>query len=491
MAKKGLASNFVLRFFVTVAEKLAGIAVLPLLVDALGVAGYGYFTLVCSLSLVCKNVLTLRLPLAVIRFYPSHREQAGPVVAVGLLYWGFLIPLFVLVLPFFGDLLAVQAFGKPGFTQLLVASVMLGMLAMLYEFLTITFRAENEFGFISAVDALERVLYVLLCVVAVWLGWASVLVICVVLMMTTLAKIVVAVRPSLRRIHWAWPSKDLVQRMFLFSLPYLPFLAGLWILERGAFFFLERSYGPAVVGTFSIAFSLAAVLESAMGPLQTVLYPAVRKTHATGTHGQVKHQLTMALRFILFAGIFGALVLCLGVQHIFRILSIKAEPPSTAVVLGLSSAVVVSLARHVLVTVLNLEMNTKALAWTTPLVAMAFVPVYLTLISQFGASGAALASFLAAVVNTVVLARFVPRSLFPLPSRRFVLALISATAGAVAVLYMFRPLPTWQFLIGCGFAALLYLGISYWLGAFTEEEKQQLPRFFRGIALRVQRADQG
>lgn len=105
---------------------------LPVLVARLGVEGYGYLALVMSLSLICSDVLTLRLPLAVIRFYPNHREKAGPVILVGLFYWALLVASATALFLFWGQPIAAYVFAKPGMTRLLGASLALGLSTMLY-----------------------------------------------------------------------------------------------------------------------------------------------------------------------------------------------------------------------------------------------------------------------------------------------------------------------------------------------------------------------
>ena len=479
MSKKKLASNFALRVAVTTIEKIAGVILLPLLVAGLGVEGYGYFALVVSVALVFSNVLTLRLPLAVIRFYPERREEAGPVVLVGLVYWALLVLAVLTPLGLWGERIAAPVFGKTGLARLLALAVSIGLSAMLYEFLTITFRAESRFKFLSFVDGLERIVFVLLCAVAFWWWTPSIEMVCTLLLMTTLAKILAAAGPALKGLEWTWPGRHLVRKMFLFSLPYLPYLASVWLLERSSFFYLQNSAGPATVGAFAIAFSLAAVLESAMGPLQTVLYPLVRKAYDVGDHEHGKELLTMALRMILCAGVFGALTLCLGVRHIFGLLSIHSTPPGVFLLLGLSVAVVLTLVRHVFVTILNLEMNTKVLAWTTPLVAVISLPLYVILIRSFGGEGAALGFLLATTVHTVALARFVPSSLFPSLSRRFALALICSAAVAGVFQWAFSNLSHWQYIVALIFSGLIFVALSFRMGAFTEEEKRIILQFLR------------
>ena len=479
MSKRRLASNFGLRFIVTVVEKIAAVVLLPVLVASLGVEGYGYLALVLSVALVYSNVLTLRLPIAVIRFYPGRRD-AGPVVLVGLYYCAGVTLACAAGLLLFGRWASIYLFGGAGMAHLLLFAVALGLATMLYEFVTITFRAESEFRLLSVVDALERIVYVALCVLAFWRGHASVEMVCGILLVTTLGKFAVALRPALKGIRWTPPDRRLMSRMFLFSLPFLPYLGSVWLLERGSFFGLEKAGGPKVVGAYAIAFSVASVLASAMGPLQTVLYPLVRTAYDAGKTDQARELLVVALRLILWVGAFGTLSMCLGIRQLFTILSIRSTPPEMILLLALGGAIVVGLLRHLLVTVLNLEMNTKVLASTAPIVALLTMPFYILLIRYLGVRGAGLAFLFGTLLHTIILARCIPANLLPVPTGQYCLSLVGASLVAGAIQWVcagYRPL---VYITGVLASFAAFVGASYWLGALTCEEKQRIFEILSG-----------
>jgi O-antigen/teichoic acid export membrane protein len=484
VSKRKLASNFCLRFGVTCVEKVAGVILLPLLVARLGVKSYGYYALVMSLALLYGSVLTLRLPLAVIRFYPERRERAGPVVLLGLIYWALVALGTMTAFVLFREPIAAYAFGRPGMTKLLGASIALGLAAMLYEFTTVTLRAENRFRFLSLIDSSERILYVAIIAVVAWLGFASVEAVCAILLIMTTAKLLAAVSHAVKGLRWSLPDRDLAAKMFLFSLPYLPFLASTWLVEQSSFFYIQRIAGPVAVGTFAVAYSFAGVLASAMGPLQTVLYPLVRKAYDSGDHAQGKELLTMTLRIILFIGVFGTVSLAIGVDHIFHLLAIRSAVPDRFLLIGLSTGITLTLIRHVFVTIANLEMNTRILAWTTPLVAVASVPAYLVLIRSFGVDGAALAFVLAALVQTVVLGWHVPQSLLPVPTRHYFFSLVLSVSVAGVVQWFFALFGVGSYLIGLLLSSMLLVVVAYWSGGLTGEEKATLSRFIQIPVLR-------
>ncbi len=292
--------------------------------------------------------------------------------------------------------------------------------------------------------------------------------------MTTIGKLLVVAGPSLKGLRWCWPDRQLARKMFAFSLPYLPFLGSVWFLERGPYVFLGRMADATTLGIFAIGFSLAGVLGSAMGPLQTVLYPAVRKAYDSGDYAAGREVLTLSLRFILFVGVFGTVSLCFGVQHIFQLLSIHSEIPDPILLIGLSAGVTLDLIRHIFVTILNLEMNNRVLAWAAPLVSLVSLPLYLVSIRLFGADGAALAFALATAAQTVVLGWYVPAGLRPMPSTQYGFALVCSSAIGGAIQWLFSGFGLWLYLAGGLLSIISFVVTAYWLGGLSVDEKRTI-----------------
>ncbi|MGH7968622.1 MAG: polysaccharide biosynthesis C-terminal domain-containing protein, partial [Limisphaerales bacterium] len=173
-----------------------------------------------------------------------------------------------------------------------------------------------------------------------------------------------------------------------------------------------------------------------------------------------------------------------GERYIFQALSIHSEMPDLILLIGLCAGITLTLVRHVLVTILNLEMNTKILAWITPLAAAACTPLYVVLIRSSGADGAALAFLLATAVQTLVFGWYVPASLRPVPTSRFFVALISSTAAAGVLQWFFGRLGFWSFWGGSLLSCILLLVLAYRLGALTTDERITLSRLVRIRVLR-------
>src|SRR5687768_9497412 len=155
--KKALLNNFILRLGVHFIERLSGLIIVPILITHVGVEGYGLYGLASGVIMLFVNIICLRFTMAMIRFYPGSRAAAGQTIAAGLLYWCVFSTVTVLVLLIAPQALAELLFADGTKTRLLFLSVGVGLISTLYEFASVTLRAENRFVGLSVIDAAERV----------------------------------------------------------------------------------------------------------------------------------------------------------------------------------------------------------------------------------------------------------------------------------------------------------------------------------------------
>src|SRR5687768_6523296 len=169
-----LIGNFLMRLGVHFVERLAGIVIVPILIAKIGVEGYGYYGLANGVILLFVNIICLRFTMAMIRFYPGPRAEAGPVIVAGLLYWVAFSVVTVLVIVMAPAKLSSLTFADPSKTGLLLLAAGVGLLTTFYEFITATLRAENRLVLLSGVDASERILFIAGCLLAFWIWQPSV-----------------------------------------------------------------------------------------------------------------------------------------------------------------------------------------------------------------------------------------------------------------------------------------------------------------------------
>lgn len=477
MSKKKLATDFLVRFPVTLAERTVGIVLAPILLASLGVEGYGYYCLGLSIVNAFSSIATLRLPTAIIKFYPEERKDAGPVVVTGLSLWACITGVSAVALLCGGRPLANVLLGSPLRLPILVASVAAASATILYELAGITLRAECRFGKLSIADVTERFLYLVLCILALRLRSGSVTLVLLLMTTTMTLKTAWVGVTAFKGIEWRWPRRRLVVDMFLFSIPLLPYLAGNWVITQSGFLFISSHLkDPTGLGTYGVAFTLGGLLGTLAAQLQVVLYPMTRRAYDAGRYDEVKETLTTGVRFSLVIAGIGMTTICLGTPHIFALLSIaKAVPPlSLQVVICIAFAV--AALNQIVVNLMIVAGKTRALVWVSGASALCSLSFYFLPLAWTGILGAALAFLVGITLQTALCTMRLPKAMLPAPSGPFLLALVASSAIAAVVQWTSGLCGHWGYVCGLVVSALVYLSLLFRFGAVTTAESLALRR---------------
>jgi len=434
------------------------------------------------------SVASLRLPMAMIRFYPAQRESAGGVVGVGMGAWVVVALVSTLVLLAAGDGLALRVFNAAGMESLLVLAAVAGLCTILYEFVCVTLRAESRFGLISILDAGERVVFLAACGLLIGLGHCSIQVILGVLALTTTLKTLFACRAALKGVVWRWPSRRLAVDMLSFSLPFLPHLAGLWVMERAGFFFIKHALDEEAVGLFGVAFTLAALFTAVVLPIQNVLYPMVRRAFDAGRAEEVKDLLQTGVRFVLLVAGAGTVTLCLGTSHLFSLLSIRSAAPGVVLLLVMCLAFTVRALRQIVINLVHVHRKTVHLVWISPLGAAASVLFYAFSLRSLGIVGAGVGLLIGGAVQLAAIASCFPLGELPFPAARSLFAIALSAAAAGIIQWGAGALGDWPYVCGLLVSGAAYAAVFYLAGGVTPAEKAGLRKV---LTARFARRSQG
>jgi O-antigen/teichoic acid export membrane protein len=283
----------------------------------------------------------------------------------------------------------------------------------------------------------------------------------------------------------------LIENVLLFSLPFLPYAASAWIINRSALYFIAEYGGIASTGSFGVAAALAGLLYVAYVPVQTVLYPMVRKAHDEGNPGLVRELSLMAVRYVLLVGGFGIVSLCFGSAHAFRLACISSAVPSSSLLLLLGIAAIAAGVGSVIVNLINLEMNTRLLVVVSPLAALLSLAAYYCLVPTLGLPGAAIGLLAGSGSQAALLGSRVPRSILPTPSPRFLAVIAISTACAAAIQWAGSLLGTWPYFLMLPLSGLVYSGVAYRHGALEPDEKTALRRWAKSLGGRLRGMSRG
>lgn len=469
-----LIGNFLMRLGVHFVERVAGIVIVPILISKIGVEGYGYYGLANGIILLFVNIICLRFTMAMIRFYPGPRAEAGQVIVAGLLYWlGFasVTALAVAVAP---AQIASLAFADPDKVRLLLLAVGVGLLTTFYEFVTATLRAENRLVLLSGVDTGERILFVAGCLALFAWGHASVENVLWVLLAGTALRIAVAVFPAMRGMRFRVPECALFRSMIVFCLPFLPYLASVWFIERSPFFVVARQLDHAATGILMLAFTLASILAAVTSPLQTTLYPMLSRAFDDGRMDDVREYMSIAVRITLSACVFGTLALVIGTRPLLTLLNIEAATPSRLLGATLCLAVTLGAVRQLVINLLHIEKKTAALVWVGALGAAVAAVASMILLSPWGLVGAAAGMALGTAAQVLAMYRRASAHLMSLPSGRYLLALAVSALLALGLQVVAVRAGEWIWLGSVVLSGMAFIAGLYLFGGVSGAEKHAL-----------------
>lgn len=489
MSKGILFRNYFLRFGTVLVERLSGFILAPLLIANIGVAGYGEYGLASGVMLIYVTVLSLRFPMAMIRFFPDRRDQSGDVLVAGLAFWLLITLVSGLVLLLAPATMSRLAFGSDAKQLLLILASSAALLLVLYEFVSFSFRAESRFGLLSVTDAGERIVFLGLCVLLFARGYRNIEAVIGLLVVTSFTKVAIVLVPSLHGVKCKLPTGALVRRMFTFCLPFLPHLASIWLIERSAFFLMARQGDTEAVGFLTLSFTLAAILLSINAPLQTTLYPLLRRYYDDEKYEDVRELINASLRFASVIGVFGIVSLVFGTTHLLRLFGIGHAQPPVSLIFILAAAFLVGSVRQVVINVLHISHNTQALIWISPLGAVVSVLTGWALVGQQGPTGAGVAILLGTLVQTVAMFAISPKYCIGLPDFAFHRTMLFATMVAIVIQYLADEAGSSIYWVGFVASGLLYLTLLWAGGGLTRSEKNKINGYFNHKISRMKVSD--
>jgi O-antigen/teichoic acid export membrane protein len=472
--KRILIGNFFLRLGVHFIERVAGLVVVPILIARIDVDGYGYYGLANGVILLFVNILCLRFTMAMIRFYPGDRGEAGSVVMAGLLYWVGFAAFTSAAVAIAPARMAELAFADPGKQMLLVLSVAAGLLTTLYEFVTATLRAENRLALMSGVDAGERLLFIGGCVLALWIWQPTVELVLIVLIAGTTLRLAVMSYPALRGLKLRLPDARLFGSMLLFCLPFLPYLASVWLIERSPFFFVAQRLGAESTGILMLAFTLASVLAAVTSPLQTTLFPMLSRAFDQNRVEDVREYMSIALRMTVSFCAFGSLTLVIGTRPLLEILGIEAATPPRLLGGVMCLALSLGALRQLVINLLHVEKKTASLVWVAIVGAGVAAATSALLLPPLGLVGAAAGMAAGTLVQVIAMTRYASMRLVAVPTRGYLFALAASLLAALVIQLVCLQFGARIYLVGVCVSTVVVAISHFLLGGVSDAERQAL-----------------
>lgn len=271
-------------------------------------------------------------------------------------------------------------------------------------------------------------------------------------------------------------TRSAIRDLRRFGVPYQLVTAGTFLLTFGDRFFLDKYWGLAAVGLYSLAYQFGFMLDQlGSAPYLRAWMPScfahVKDPREVRdrlyNRGLLQHNLLL---------ISAAVGMSLFVHPVLRVMSDAAYHSAANIVPLIAAAVVMQILGVVVRFGIDASEQTKYVTYGTWISVAVIVVLYATLIPMFGAVGAALATFAAYAVRFGVFYRFAQR-LHPIsyewgPTLRLVLI----GAAPVVTMLSFRPAHLGLEIVAAAACFLAYAATA-WRLVLHEDDRRDIAGF--------------
>ncbi|MBK8252329.1 MAG: polysaccharide biosynthesis protein [Polyangiaceae bacterium] len=450
--------------------KLRGIVTLPLIVGAIGTAGYGTWAQILAFTTLLSVIISWNLHLPLIRFIAADRSKAPNVYTSILVLEMMMTVLSAAALLPFSKQASALLLGDTGLERHLAVSLVLVFFSNVRLMNLNVYRAYNRFLARSVVEVSAQTLElgVILVVFAVTKNLLYALI-----AMAAWAAIVAAVSTwhASRLTGFAKPDRATMRRAMAYAVPLLPSLLSFWILDRSDRFLIGRFLGPTEVGIYSASYALGGLVLQAQAPFQMTLFPKVaqlwdtdRATAKRYIELSNKFFLTLAIPFTAACGVVApALLDKLG----------NAEIAAQSAILTVLISAGVSL-WGVTITqsqILHGARSTGIQGMTSLVAAAVNVVINVVLLPRIGVVGAAVATLAAYGLQCFVLARAARKHLLILYYPVYLAKCLFASFVMLVPMSLLIAKNVWAIAAAVVTGAITYFVMLIAVRAFDAEER--------------------
>ncbi len=470
--KRGLrefvADNAIVALAMLIA-KLRGIVTLPLIVGALGTAGYGTWSQILAFVTLLHAVVSFNLHLPLVRFIAADRKEAPRIYStVMLLTIGITGTSALLLLPFSrgasGFLLGDRSLSR----HLAVGLVLVFTNAVRQINLNV-YRAYDRF-FVRSVMELVTSAVELAAIIVVLVKTHDIFTALVTMAAWGLVVALVSTWHASRFSGIGRPSKAIATRALAYATPLLPAALSMWMLDRADRFFVGHYLGAKEVGIYSACYALGGLVIQAQMPFQMTLFPKVAQLWDTDRRAARRYVelsnkffLSLAIPFTIACGVMAPRILVkLGNEEISAKSAVLTVLVSAGVALYGVSVMQLQILHGARRTMTQGVVHVGA--------ALLNVGLNVVLLPRVGTVGAAIATLVSYGATVIAFGRlthqYLPISYFPGYLAKSVLASMVMLAPMIAL----SPHGTFGIVGAVAAGLLVYFGALVLFRAFSPEE---------------------
>jgi len=406
---KNLVSHSVIYWFAIMLSKMIGFLLIPLYTRHLEPVDYGSLELLALTVDVISLVLGLQLVYAVAKFHGTAKtpEAKRRVISTAIIIVSVLATSFYVGLSFFADNVSLFVFGSIEFSYHFQVIFIASIFGVINQIPLLYLRMQDRSKLFVVITLAQVLLTVSLTVWMVVFLEMSVFgvvlanaivsgLICVALLYSTMKSVGIKY------------DAVVAKKMFVYSVPLIPGVVGLFILHSSDRFFLNELATLEEVGLYAIGYKFGIIISALLtGPFALVWSAKMFEVYQHPDRDDVLNKVFLGFGIIL---VFCALWLSVFIEEVLQLMTTPQYYSAAAVVPVVAFAYVMHGLASVLATPLYAEKKTKALGYIHMSAAVVCLVLNYILIQLYGIMGAAVATLLSFlyifIVTFVVSQRF-------------------------------------------------------------------------------------
>lgn len=454
---------------------LKGLILLPILAKALGPTYYGIWTQIMITTSLLLPIILLKLDTAMIRFLgdEDNIEKTGKGIS-SIFLAVFLslsfVSILLLMLPnkftvfLFGDLDAAY------FIKVLVILVFITALdQMLFQYF-LAFHQMARYAFFTLLQSIAEVSLVGFFVIQeIGLFWPLASLILVRILIFAVCSIYIIPNIKLSK-----PSISLLTQYLAFSLPLILFTLACWILNTGDRYIIGYFLGARDVGIYNAAYTIGGLVGLFEKPVATILLPTLANLFRKNLIDEIKICIQYSIKLFLFFAFPSLVGLSLLSKDLLNILSTNEFAKGSNLIPVICLATIFSSIGDIFTDILILGKGTQSVSFIYGSSALLNILLNLILVPMFGIFGAAIATFIAFLLQCSIMGYLGFGVISIDLDFNFMIKCIisSLLMGTSIFLLLFTTQTNVIFYVLIGI--IIYLAIAVLLKTFTREEYEFL-----------------
>jgi O-antigen/teichoic acid export membrane protein len=464
------------------ASLIFGVATLPVLTKHYTTEFFGIWAQIIVTVPLLSGLFAMELDMAVVRFLSGERDVSRRRTALGTML--FAIVVFSILAYFVVNSMATQfsiiLFASPQYTTFVRLTLLWVITDAIFIFLSSYFRSRGKIRLLSIRQLIysSAIMVIAITISSLSLGleWVIGCIIAVqgILVITLLIMIV-------KEIGWPVPNVTGLKSYLAFSLPQIPAVALLWLIEGSDRYFITHFLGLSQSGIFTSSAQLATVTRLFYSPICYVLYPALSRLWDEERLPEVKNYLQHSTRLLLTLGIPAATGIALLSQPILKLLTTSEFLAGKELVFLVSLGIVFLGVFQINQQIILLKKKTKLLPLLIAVASVVSIVMNIILIPRIGIIGAAISNVAAYFVLAAFVTIMASKSIHYSLDLKFLVKVVGATVLMAVCLYFLKTNNVWDIIKAVIVGASVFGAGLILFRVFSKEDTLLITQILKGL----------